>query len=674
MTSNTTETRRKVSRRRKSATEVAVPQDADTSAGKPTDIEQRIVYLKVSQVEPNPFQPRSEFKRADMTKLIESVREHGVLQPITVRTKASNRAGSNGHRKDDGDAATGGSNNGNADNGEQASVPVFQLVAGERRLRASKTAGKETIPAIIRDDLTDEQAAELAIVENLQRSDLNVMEEAAGYAQLMREFSLKEERIAQRVGRSTQAVKNTLKLLHLPEPVQQLIADGSLTQSHGLVLVRYSGFPELCAALASYCVEQQVPASYLEQGIPDAYQFEQEGLLVRLSQYSTRFDISTTCTKCPFKAFLQQGHQLLCLRPDEWLKKQELAIQQEQNEAAQVLEEARAQDSSVVNVAELPITAYREVSYGAPEGCDERCPCRGKALLHGSLVPVCIDMGRYKKLEREQNKRRKDALRARLNALVKEAQEVIDEEQGSGKWQRVALALSYPLLMTAGKPVVQQAAKETGIFLDFEKLFGYQTQDREKMKMLAELDSGKLLAFAARVLVAKEAKESLEWRGGSTLYMAALLNRLDPPQQELATADNASETVADQAPARGLSVETDGRASPTETEVPEATHVEDEANRNWTAGDAEEAGWFDGNSSEEDPFSDGTAEPDGDEDADGVNWEDPWHAEDADGLETDAPAQSEAEVLAEDSQPEEPCREGPSGTPPSGDATGEPMA
>ena len=143
-----------------------------------------------------------------------------------------------------------------------------------------------------------------------------------------------------------------------------------------------------------------------------------------------------------------------------------------------------------------------------------------------------MDLGRYKKLEREQNKRHKDALRAKLNAQTKEAEEVIAQERESGNWQRVALMLSYPLLMTAGKPVVQQAAKETGIFLDFEKLFGYQTAEREKMKLLSSLDSGKLLAFAARVLVAKEAKEALEWRG-STLYADTLLDRLDPPQQEL---------------------------------------------------------------------------------------------------------------------------------------------
>jgi ParB family chromosome partitioning protein len=186
------------------------PQDAN---GGSNGTGRQIVYLKVSQVEPNPFQPRSQFKRSDMTKLVESVREHGVLQPITVRTKASTANGANGHYKD------GSAENGDSTPGDAATIPAFQLVAGERRLRASKTAGKETIPAIIRDDLTDEQAAELAIVENLQRSDLNVMEEAAGYARLMKEFSLKEERIAQRVGRSTQAVKNTLKLLQLPEPV-----------------------------------------------------------------------------------------------------------------------------------------------------------------------------------------------------------------------------------------------------------------------------------------------------------------------------------------------------------------------------------------------------------------------------------------------------------------------
>jgi ParB/RepB/Spo0J family partition protein len=670
MTQNTTEGKSKETRKRKAGAQAAVSQEKDASEGTPDNIAQRIVYLKVSQVEPNPFQPRSEFKRSDMARLVESVREHGVLQPITVRTKASNGTGTNGHYKD------GSVEKGDSTPGDAATIPVFQLVAGERRLRASRTAGRETIPAIIRDDLTDEQAAELAIVENLQRSDLNVMEEAAGYARLMKEFSLKEERIAQRVGRSTQAVKNTLKLLHLPHPVQQLVADGSLTQSHGLVLVRYAGFPELCAALASYCVEQQVPAAYLEQGIPDAYQFEQQGLLVRLSQYSTRFEISTTCTKCPFKAFLQQGHHLLCLRPDEWQKKQEAAISQEHDEAAQVLAEARAKDSSVVDVAELPNTAYREVSYGAPEGCDERCPCRAKALIHGDLVPVCMDMGRFKKLEREQNKRKKDALKTRLAALAKAAHEVIDREKESGQWQRVALLLSYPLLMTAGKPVVQQAAKEMAVFLDFEKLSGYQTPDREKMKLLSELDPGKLLAFAARVLIAKEAKESLEWQRGSTLYADTLLNRLDPPQQELTVEDR---PATERAAQDGSPQEQSYQAAGKKTEAGE--------NRDWTTGDAEEAGWsgdpslddpssgdnsFGDGSLEEDPFSDGTAEPDG-EDADGAGWEDPWDAEDMGGTEPYVPEEPGAESFSGDTMATEPVHEDSAGAAPSGEATAEPV-
>jgi hypothetical protein len=373
---------------------------------------------------------------------------------------------------------------------------------------------------------------------------------------------------------------------------------------------------------------------------------------------------------------LQQGHQLLCLRPEEWQKKQEAAIQQEHIEAAQVLAEARAKDQSVVDVAELPNTAYRQVSIGAPEGCDERCPCRSKALLHGALVPVCMDMGRFKKLEREQNKRRKDALRARLNALVKEAHEVINQEKESGRWQRVALTVSYPLLMTAGKPVVQQAAKEMAIFLDFEKLFSYQTADREKMKLLAELDSGKLLAFAARVLVAKEAKEALEWQRGSTLYADTLLNRLNPPQQELATANDTAEAVAQETSGQEPLVGHDHDAGSPEFEAEASGAISPgtEADRRWTAGDSEEADWFADGSPEQDPFSDEIAEPNEDEEPDDANWEDPWNAEEVEGSEAYLQDGTGTETFAEAPMAADSVHEDSDEVTPSHDVTTETVA
>jgi ParB family chromosome partitioning protein len=156
----------------------------------------------VADVRPNPYQPRSHFDEETLASLAESIREVGVLQPILIRP------------------VEGG----------------YELVAGERRWRAARRVGLQTIPAMVR-DTDDASALEHALVENLHRSDLNVLEEAAAYQQLIEDFQLTHEEVAARVGRSRAAVSNTLRLLQLPPTVQRLVRDGSLSMGHARALL-----------------------------------------------------------------------------------------------------------------------------------------------------------------------------------------------------------------------------------------------------------------------------------------------------------------------------------------------------------------------------------------------------------------------------------------------------
>ncbi|MGZ8735110.1 MAG: ParB/RepB/Spo0J family partition protein [Acidimicrobiia bacterium] len=156
----------------------------------------------VADVRPNPFQPRAHFDEETLASLAESIREVGVLQPILIRP------------------VEGG----------------YELVAGERRWRAARRVGLQTIPAMVR-DTDDASALEHALVENLHRSDLNVLEEAAAYQQLIEDFQLTHEEVAARVGRSRAAVSNTLRLLQLPPTVQRLVRDGSLSMGHARALL-----------------------------------------------------------------------------------------------------------------------------------------------------------------------------------------------------------------------------------------------------------------------------------------------------------------------------------------------------------------------------------------------------------------------------------------------------
>lgn len=163
--------------------------------------------VPVAAIDANPFQPRREFDPAALRELADSIRAEGLLQPVLVRA---------------------------TDNGR------YQLVAGERRWRAFQLLGLKSIPARVV-KVSDASSASAALIENLQRADLNPLEEAEGYATLVQSFSLTQEQVAERVGRSRAAVANALRLLNLPEDIHALLARGQLSAGHGKALLTLDG-------------------------------------------------------------------------------------------------------------------------------------------------------------------------------------------------------------------------------------------------------------------------------------------------------------------------------------------------------------------------------------------------------------------------------------------------
>lgn len=186
-----------------------------------------LMQIPVDAIQPNEFQPRRRFDETALAALTESVRELGVLQPILVRRAAVPPTG-------------------------PESTIEFELVAGERRWRAARRAGLTKVPAIVR-EVSDLRSLEEAIVENLHRSDLNPMEEAAAYQQLIDEFGLSQAQVAQRVGKSRSAVANTLRLVQLPVPVQRLVAARELSAGHARAVLMVPPFdqPEFAARIVS---------------------------------------------------------------------------------------------------------------------------------------------------------------------------------------------------------------------------------------------------------------------------------------------------------------------------------------------------------------------------------------------------------------------------------------
>ncbi len=158
--------------------------------------------VSIDKITPNPNQPRTHFNETQLRELSESIRENGVLQPLLVREK------------------NGG----------------YEIIAGERRYQASRLAGLEELPVIIK-DVDDQKMLELALIENLQRSDLNPIEEARGYKRLLKESGMTQEALSKAVSKSRSAITNSLRLLDLPETVQQMLFDGKLTAGHARAIL-----------------------------------------------------------------------------------------------------------------------------------------------------------------------------------------------------------------------------------------------------------------------------------------------------------------------------------------------------------------------------------------------------------------------------------------------------
>lgn len=180
-------------------------------------------------IDPNPFQPRREFDPDKLQELAQSIQLHGILQPVVLRRKGKR----------------------------------YQLLAGERRCRAASLAGLEEIPALVK-ELTDAEMMELAIVENLQRDDLNAIEEAFGYDQLIKQLGMTQEEVAKRIGRSRPHVTNTLRLLQLPQSLQELVSRETISAGHARALLAVVD-PALQLELAALVVNKGLNVRQTEE-------------------------------------------------------------------------------------------------------------------------------------------------------------------------------------------------------------------------------------------------------------------------------------------------------------------------------------------------------------------------------------------------------------------------
>jgi ParB family chromosome partitioning protein len=207
----------------------AHPQPAAPAHEAPAPGEKSIVKLPVSAIRKNAWQPRHHFDAEALVELTQSIREHGVIQPLLVR----------------------------------ASDSGYELIAGERRLRAATEAGLAEVPAIIM-KAADKEALELALIENLQRQDLNVIEEAEGYQLLAERFSLSQEQIADRVGKARASIANALRLLDLPAEIKQMVITGQISPGHAKVMAGMESISEQIL-MAKRVVKENLSVRNLEK-------------------------------------------------------------------------------------------------------------------------------------------------------------------------------------------------------------------------------------------------------------------------------------------------------------------------------------------------------------------------------------------------------------------------
>ncbi|UVJ16143.1 ParB/RepB/Spo0J family partition protein [Staphylococcus aureus] len=193
--------------------------------------DEQIKQIDITDIKPNPYQPRKTFDENHLNDLADSIKQYGILQPIVLRK----------------------------------TVQGYYIVVGERRFRASKIAGLKYVSAIIK-DLTDEDMMELAVIENLQREDLNAIEEAESYQRLMTDLKITQQEVAKRLSKSRPYIANMLRLLHLPKKIADMVKDGRLTSAHGRTLLAIKDEQQMLR-LAKRVVKEKWSVRYLENHV-----------------------------------------------------------------------------------------------------------------------------------------------------------------------------------------------------------------------------------------------------------------------------------------------------------------------------------------------------------------------------------------------------------------------
>lgn len=362
--------------------------------------------IPIDEIEPNPEQPRKEFDVVAMAELTESIKQVGLLQPIAVRHLAPH----------------------------ERNGATYQIILGERRWRACRAAGVLNIEAKVYGEVTATEAKILALVENLQRADMNPIEEAAGFKALLDE-GYTQEQIAKIVGRSRPVVANALRVLELPPLVIDLIRDKHLTMAHGVAIARFKAWPKVAEELAAYAHEKEITATELEdETLPCANHLVNAGVAVRV-KLAWGEKLPAELKKHP-AYFGDEYSEKFCLEPEHWKaeqKKMAAAKKAEQEKARQEQEAAadKAKKGKKLKMEDLDRNSYAELKpIQNIKGLIKLVPEDKRAVAknyHGDDVAICMD----KKLVEDLKKHADDIIKedriAKVPGLITKAREKIKQ-------------------------------------------------------------------------------------------------------------------------------------------------------------------------------------------------------------------------------------------------------
>jgi ParB/RepB/Spo0J family partition protein len=437
-----------------------------------------LLEVPIDDVEVAGFNPRTNWDFEALIQLANSIREHGILEPLVVRRKL------------------GGS--------------CYQLIAGERRLKAAYQANLPTVPVRVV-DVDDRTAQELGLVENLVREDLDAIEVALAFQKLA-DLGVKQAEIGRRVGKSQPLVANTLRLLNLPADVQERIRRGELSTAHGVSLARFAKFPEVCSAIAEQAVRSNLTSKGIDsEEIPYSYILEQKGLIRTVdSRYAFR---QTHCKQCPFQAYSNQGHDGYwgrCLKPAHF---DDLKAAEEAERHAAVIAESRstsASGESLPVVDRLEYGTYEDLSSrGAPAGCKlTACPNYSHVLFHGRPATLCMDPKCFKRLKTAQTKAENKARKLAIQAMAKALAAATKPLTEIGP--REAAIVACYALSCADASAIAPALKARGIPENVWKKPETYTTNTKLLEEYAKLDPRDLLLAVVEALVQGECHQELD--------------------------------------------------------------------------------------------------------------------------------------------------------------------